>query len=229
MRPRSSDGLHLADDSFFKIESALPPPEDLSDRRLPFDRTVNGVSHQPMVKVNFAVPASRFESEAPASLAQAAHLQNLRRGEFVEVANQGMARVNPLGGRAGGSFKGGYDCTQPASKPAIAAVGRDQFNILFARLIDQRFIHRILRQADDFERGKMLPGMDRLFDRDRRVAFHNEEVEVFPHENVNGLSQGADNAGFNFPHRIKYGQRSVLEDRIEVEDEQSCFHKGWMR
>src|SRR4029453_15291290 len=106
MRPGSSDCLHLAYDSFFKIESALPPPEDLSDRRLPFDRTVNGVPHQPVVKVNFAVPASRFESEAPASLTQAAHLQNLRGGEFVEVANQGMARVNSLGGRAACLFKG---------------------------------------------------------------------------------------------------------------------------
>jgi len=182
-----------------------------------------------VVKVNFAVPASRFESEAPALLAQAAHLQNLRGGEFVEIANQGMARVNAFGGRGSGSFKGGYHCTQSATQTTITAAGRDQFNILFARLTPQPFMHGILRQTDNFERGKMLPGMDRLFDRDRRVAFHNEKVEVFPHEDANGLGQGPDDAGFNFPHRIKHGQRPVLEDRVKVEDEQSCFHKGLRR
>ena len=75
----------------------------------------------------------------------------------------------------------------------------------------------------------MLPRMDCLFDRDRRVAFHNEKVEVFLHENANGLSQGTDDAGFNLPHRIKHCQGPVLEHRIEVEDEQSCFHNERMR
>ena len=70
----------------------------------------------------------------------------------------------------------------------------------------------------------MLASIGRLLDRDRRFAFHHEEVEIFAHQNVNRFRQGADDSGFDFAHGVEHRQRPVLEDGIGVEDEQSCFH-----
>ena len=55
MRPRPIDCLNLADNSFFKIEPALPPAENLGHRRLAFERIENRVPHRAMLEVNFAV------------------------------------------------------------------------------------------------------------------------------------------------------------------------------
>src|SRR6187200_1646391 len=49
-----------------------------------------------MVKVDFAVPAAGFKRKPSASLPQAAHLQNFRRRELIQIADQRVARVNPF-------------------------------------------------------------------------------------------------------------------------------------
>ena len=61
-------------------------------------------------------------------------------------------------------------------------------------------------------------------DRDRGFAFHHEEVKILAHQDVNRFREGPDDAGFNFAHGVEHGQRPVFENRIGVEDEQSCFH-----
>src|SRR6266850_2583270 len=95
--PWAVDCLDLADDSFLKIKTALPPAEDFRDRAFSFHRTKNSMAHRAMLKVNLAVSTPGFESETTASLTQTAHLQNLRSGELIQVPDERMARVHSFG------------------------------------------------------------------------------------------------------------------------------------
>ena len=70
------------------------------------------------MQVDLAVAAAGLESETAAALAQAAHLQNLRGGKLIEVADQRMAGVDSFGGRAGLSFEGRHDAPQLAAQVA---------------------------------------------------------------------------------------------------------------
>src|SRR5205085_6035173 len=67
--PRPVDRLLLADDSFFKIKTALSPAENLCHRGLAFDRTEHGMSHRTLLEIDLAVAATGFKSETPAPLA----------------------------------------------------------------------------------------------------------------------------------------------------------------
>ncbi len=71
----------------------------------------------------------------------------------------------------------------------------------------------------------MLPGVDRLFDRDRGLTLDQEETEIFPHQDVNSLGQRAHDAGFDFAHGVDHGQGAVFENRLGIQDEQSCIHR----
>ena len=112
-----------------------------------------------------------------------------------------------------------------AAQPAIAAVGRDQFDILLSRFPEDRCIGGSVGQSHDLERRKMLPGMDRLFERDRRFTFHDEKIEIFPHQDVNGFGKGAHDTGFDLAQGVDHGQGPVFENRIGIENEQSCVHR----
>src|SRR5215471_6862096 len=97
MGPWAIDCLDLANNSFFEIESALAPAEDFSDRAFTLEAVVNRVPHHSMMEVNLARPTARLESESPATLTHAAHLENLRGRKLVEVADERMARVSSFG------------------------------------------------------------------------------------------------------------------------------------
>ena len=71
----------------------------------------------------------------------------------------------------------------------------------------------------------MLPGVDRLLDRDRGFAFDDEKIEILPHQDVNGLGQAPHDAGLDLAHGVNHGQGAVLENRIAIEDEKSCVHE----
>src|SRR3954469_13465588 len=96
MRPRPVNRLHLADDPFLKIEPPLAPPENLRDGRLSLEHAKDGMPHRAVLKVNFAVAAPGLEGETPAPLAEATHLQNFGRGKLIEIADQGVTRVDSL-------------------------------------------------------------------------------------------------------------------------------------
>src|SRR5262245_30913154 len=74
VRPWAVHCLLLADDSFFKVEPPLPPPENLRHGCLPFDGAENRVPNRALLEINLAVSAPRLECEAPTPLAQTAHL-----------------------------------------------------------------------------------------------------------------------------------------------------------
>src|SRR5690242_5403487 len=101
MRPRPVHSLFLANNSFFKIEAPLTPPENLGHRGFSFQGTKNRVADRTLLQIDFADSPARFESETSASLAQAAHLQNFGRGKLVQIADQRMARVDTFGGGSG--------------------------------------------------------------------------------------------------------------------------------
>src|SRR5205085_3373934 len=67
--PRPVDRLLLANDSFFKIETALSPAENLRHCCLAFDRTEHGMSHRALLEIDLAVTAAGLKGEAPAPLA----------------------------------------------------------------------------------------------------------------------------------------------------------------
>src|SRR5207302_5368100 len=69
MRPGPINRLFLADDPLFKVKPALSPPENFGHRRFAFERTKQRVTHRPLLQINLAVAASRFERQATASLA----------------------------------------------------------------------------------------------------------------------------------------------------------------
>src|SRR5688572_27433388 len=98
MSPGTVHGLHLTDDSFFKIEPALAPPEDFRDGGFAFQRSKDGMPHGPVGQVDLAVAAARFEGKPTAALAQAAHLKYFGGGKLVEIADERVARIDPFGG-----------------------------------------------------------------------------------------------------------------------------------
>src|SRR3954463_8498973 len=99
VRPRSIHRLLLADDSFLKIEPALPPPENLRNCRLAVQRAVHRVANGPLLQIDFADSAGRFKSEPAAALAQTAHLKYLGSRKLIQITNQRMAGINSLAGR----------------------------------------------------------------------------------------------------------------------------------
>src|SRR5262249_13182781 len=97
----------------------------LSDRQFSFNCAVNGVSHHSVIQVNLAVTASRLEGEAAAALAQAAHLQDLRRGKLIEISDEAMAWINAFHGGGRSPPEGRHDSFQLATQLAISTIGRD--------------------------------------------------------------------------------------------------------
>src|SRR5262249_21679955 len=55
VRPWAIHCLLLADDSFFKVEPALPPPENLRHGCLPFDGAENRMPNRALLEINLAV------------------------------------------------------------------------------------------------------------------------------------------------------------------------------
>src|SRR5450432_4565063 len=111
MRPRPIDRLHLADNTFFKIEPPLPPPEDFGDCGFAFQGAVSRVPDHSVVQVNFAVAASRLKSETAVPLPQAAHLQNLGGGELIEISDQRVTGIDAFARSARRPLEGRNDRT----------------------------------------------------------------------------------------------------------------------
>src|SRR4051794_34407745 len=129
MSPRPVHGLDLANDAFFEIKPALPPPENLGHGRLALERTVDRMAHRAVGQVNFTVAAARLESESPAALTEAAHLQNLGGGKLVEVADEGMARIDSFRGRSS-SGERGDKILKLFPQISLARVARDVRDLL---------------------------------------------------------------------------------------------------
>jgi hypothetical protein len=87
MWPRTVDRLHLADNSFLKIKSALAPPENFGHHRFTVERSENGMTYRAVLEVKLCAPTAGLESKPAATLAQTTHLQDFRRCELVQVAN----------------------------------------------------------------------------------------------------------------------------------------------
>src|SRR5438045_9756246 len=96
MRTMTIDGLYRSKYTSLKIKPPLAPPENFRDRRFAFERAVDRVPHRAVGKVNLAVAAPGFESETPAALAEAAHLQNLGGRKLIEIADERMAGIDPF-------------------------------------------------------------------------------------------------------------------------------------
>ena len=65
MRPRAIDGLHLADDPFFKIKPPLPPPENFRHRRFAFERSEDRVTHRSVLQINSLLPRPDLKVKRP--------------------------------------------------------------------------------------------------------------------------------------------------------------------
>ena len=119
MRPRPVNRLHLANNAFFKIEPALSPPEDFSHGCFAFERTINGMTHGPVLQIDLTVAAAGFEGETPAPLTQTTHLENFRGRKLVQIADERVARIDPFRGRPGPFLQRG---DEPGQRP-IDAIG----------------------------------------------------------------------------------------------------------
>ena len=107
---------------------------------------------------------------------------------------------------------------------AIAAIRCHELEILPHRLFVSSWVFDFAQEAKNLERREMLASVGSLLDRNRRFAFHHEEIKIFPQQNMNRLHQGADNSDFQVAHGVEHRQRPVLKYRIAIEDEQSCLH-----
>src|SRR5689334_13508015 len=70
----------------------------------------------------------------------------------------------------------------------------------------------------------MLAGIDGLFERERGFGFHDKEIEIFSHQDLNGVGQAAHDANFELAGRAKHVQGAVLENRIGIENKKSDVH-----
>jgi hypothetical protein len=171
-----------------------------------------------MMEINLARSAARFEGQSTTALAHAAHLQYLSGGKLVQIADERVTRVGSFGGIGFWAFKSRNDLAELAPEIAIAAIGRDDSNLLLCRPLTHTFLFG-LNQDQNFERRKMLAGIGRLFERKRRFAFDDKEIEVLAHDDVDGLMQGAHDAQLHIRHEADDPKDSILENGIAVEDE----------
>ena len=173
--------------------------------------------NHPVVEVNFAVSPAGLESESPASLAHAAHLQNLGGGKLVQIADKRVTRIDPFGGVPGLPFKSrDHARNWRRNWRSLQLVAT---NSIFCCDASSRMRGRSSVPPDTYlQGGKMLAGIGRLFDRDPGFAFHDEEIEIFAHQNVNRFLQGSDDTGFDLWHGVEHGERTVFENGIGIED-----------
>src|SRR5262249_32197303 len=157
-----------------------------------------------------ARPTARLESESPATLTHAAHLENLRGRKLVEVADERMARVSSFGDVDFGAFKSGNDLAKLAAETAIAAIRRDDRDFLLHRALMQVLIPR-LNQNQDFKRRKVLPRIRRLLERERCFTLNDKKIEVFAHDDVNRFVHRAHNSEFHVGQKAENRQYSILE------------------
>jgi hypothetical protein len=171
-----------------------------------------------MMEVNLARSAARFKSQSTAALAHAAHLQYLRGGKLVQVADERVTRVGSFGGIGFCAFKSGNDLAELATEIAIAAIGRDDSDLLLCRSLTHAFLFGP-NQDQDFERRKMLAGIGRLFERKQRFAFDDKEIEVLAHDDVDRLMKRPHDRQLHVWHEAENPEGSILENGIAVEDE----------
>jgi hypothetical protein len=167
-------------------------------------------------QVNLAVAPARFEGKAAATLPQAAHLENLGGGKLVEIADERVTGVDAFGGYSALSERP-HKRVQLSAQASLAAAGRYSANLLLVGCVHELLVVRFRSEADDVQRGKMLPGVGCLFERDGRLAFHDESIKIFGQQDGNGLRQSADNPDFDAVDLIEYAKSAVLKDRVGVQ------------
>ena len=82
----------------------------------------------------------------------------------------------------------------------------------------------VRHQANNLERGKMLPDVRGLLQRQFRLPFHDKSVEILGQKKRYRFGKRSHNADFHLFHRVKNSQLLVLKDRICVQDEESGSH-----
>lgn len=71
-------------------------------------------------------------------------------------------------------------------------------------------------QAKNLKRRKVLPGIGRLVERDRRLTFDDKSIKILVDEDRDRLGKCPSNARFGPVHHVENAQRLVLEDRVRV-------------
>jgi hypothetical protein len=69
----------------------------------------------------------------------------------------------------------------------------------------------------------VLPGVSRLLHCRLRFSFNRECIEIFGKEGNNCLGKRPHNLSFQV-QPIEHGERSILKDRVRVQNEHPDFH-----
>ena len=215
MRPGAIDGLHLTDDSFFKIKPTLAPAKNLGDRGFPFQGTEDRVPDRAMSEVNLAVAAARFESKPAAALTEAAHLQDLSCRELVEITDQGMTRINPFRRRAA-LGQGTNKILQLRAQIPWTGIARDSGDLLLLRGSRGFRVSRLRSETNDSQRWEMLASVGGLIQRNRGLAFDDKPVEILRQQHRHGFGHRAHDAGLDVIDLVENGKSAVLKDRISI-------------
>src|SRR5262249_3577826 len=138
------------------------------------------MAHRTLLEINLAAPPARFEREPSAALAQAAHLQNLRRRKLVEISNQRMTGIDSFR-RSGARMRieRGNETAQRRPHLAIASADPKHFDVLLLCARPDFGSSAAFEQASNGQRRKVLAQMGRLLERELGVALDDDAVEIF--------------------------------------------------
>ncbi|MEY2504089.1 MAG: hypothetical protein QOG27_369 [Verrucomicrobiota bacterium] len=224
MRPWAIHGLHLTDDSLFKIEPALPPAENLSDRRFPFERPEHRVPDRPVREVNLAVAAAGLESKPATALAQAAHLQNFGRRKLVEITDERVARIDAFRRRSALRERTDEGVQLPA-QASVAAIACNSGNLLLPGRLGEVHFPGFRSETDDSQGWEMLASVRSLFHGDGGFSLDHESNEILGQKHADRLRERPDYTGLDIVDFVQNAQGPVLKDRVSIQYEESSFHK----
>ena len=128
-----------------------------------------------------------------------------------------MARINPLGRRSGTFLKRAHETLQYPLQSPPALPAHNERDVLLLRHHFLRFA-RLRHQAHDLERGKMLPGIRRLFQREGGFAFHDQSIKILTQKNRHRFGKRPPNLRFELVYLVENRERFILEDGICVKD-----------
>ena len=135
-----------------------------------------------------------------------------------------MTRINPLSRRPCLPPERTHKTLEEPLHPALALLAQDQSDLLLRREGGDFGFAPVRHQANNLERGKMLPDVRGLLHRQFRLPFHDKSVEILSQKKRYRFGKSSYNAGVHPFHRLEDGQLLVLEDRICVQDEEPGSH-----
>src|ERR1700693_2956726 len=132
-----------------------------------------------------------------------------------------MTRIDPLSRRPRLPPERPNKILEEQLHPALALLAQQQSDFLLRRGGSSFGFGPVRRQANNLERGKMLPDVRGLLQRQFRLPFHDKSVEILGQKKRDRFGKSSYNAGFQPFHRVEHGQFLVLKDRMCIQDEES--------